>query len=52
MFSGDENNLNMYFLPANKTKNLIDEIGFVSSSGYKAKLENIKYLELKDIFFE
>ena len=30
----------------------VDEIGFVSSSGYKSILKGIKYLELKDIFFE
>lgn len=30
----------------------IDVIGFVSSSGFANKLENIEYIELNDIFFE
>lgn len=30
----------------------IDEIGFVNASGFNEKIDNIKYLELKDIFFE
>ena len=30
----------------------IKEIGFVSSSGYETKLDNITYLDLDDIFFE
>ena len=30
----------------------INEIGFVSTSDYESKLDEIKYLDLKDIFFE
>lgn len=30
----------------------IDVIGFVSSSGFANKLENIEYIEMNDIFFE
>ena len=30
----------------------VDEIGFVCSSGFEKKIDGIKYLELKDIFFE
>lgn len=31
---------------------IIDEIGFVCSSGFKEKLENVSYIDLGDIFFE
>lgn len=30
----------------------IDEIGFACSAGFKNKIDGIKYLELKDMFFE
>ena len=31
---------------------VVDEVGFVCSSGFKEKLPETKYLDLKDIFFE
>ncbi len=30
----------------------IDEIGFISSSGFEDNIESIRYLDLKDVFFE
>ena len=29
----------------------VDEVGFVCSSGFEGKIDNVKYIDLNDIFF-